>query len=81
MTLMLNRATIRAIAKEVVTMLDERTKPKLVTTEEAARMLGISPSRVRQIKKRLDYVKSGEKGQSRLLFNAETLMENYSKAP
>ena len=79
MGLMLNQATIRAIAKEVVAMLDERHKPKLVTTEEAARMLGISASRVRQIKDRLDYVKNGDNMQGRLMFNAETLIDNYNR--
>lgn len=77
MKLMLDRYTIHAIAEEVVKMMEERKKPTLVPTEEAARMLGISPRRLRQIKNHLGYEKSGENQQGRLMFDADTLHERY----
>lgn len=75
--LMLDRPTIRAIAEEVVKMMEERKQPNLVPTNEAARMLGISPRRLRQLKNKLGYEKSGENQQGRLMFDADTLHERY----
>lgn len=77
--LMLDTYTIRAIAEEVVKVIEERKKPNLVTTDEAAKMLGISARRVRELKHRLGYVKAGEYMQGRLMFDADTLLERYSR--
>lgn len=77
--LMLDRPTIRAIAEEVVRVLEERKEPKLVSTKEAARMLGISERRLRQIKNRLGYVKHGELMQGRLMFDANKIQNRYAE--
>lgn len=74
---MLDTYTIRAIAEEVVNVMEERKKPNLVTTDQAAKMLGISPRRVRELKHRLGYVKAGDNTQGRLMFDANTLLERY----
>ncbi len=75
--LMLDHYTIRAIAEEVVKVMEEKKMPNLVTTKEAAKILGITPRRLRQIKERFGYVKDGDNMQGRLLFNADTLSEFY----
>lgn len=76
---MLDNYTIRAIAEEVVKVMEERKKPQLITTDQAAKMLGISPRRVRELKHKLGYVKSGDNMQGRLMFDANTLQERYLK--
>lgn len=73
----LDRKTIRDIAEEVVNEMERRKKPQLVTTKQAAEILGISPRRVREIKDKLGYVKTGENTQGRLMFDTTTLVERY----
>lgn len=79
MKLMLDKYTIRAIAEEVVKVMEDRKKPKLVTTDQAAKMLGISARRVRELKNKLGYVKAGDNMQGRLMFDANTLQERYRR--
>lgn len=49
----------------------------LLSTKEAAALLGISPSRVRAIKDRLPHIKVGDNQRGRLLFRREGLLEAY----
>ena len=49
----------------------------LLSTKEAAALLGISPSRVRAIKDRLPHVKVGDDKRGRLLFRRDGLLEAY----
>lgn len=74
---MLDTYTIRAIAEEVVKVMEEKKSPTLVTTEEAAKMLGISTRRLRQIKHKFGYVKAGDSKQGRLMFDADRLHRCY----
>lgn len=48
-----------------------------VTTKEAARLLGISQKRLRQIKDRFPHTKQGDNGQGRLRFLRCGLMKSY----
>ena len=49
-----------------------------VTTSEAARLLGLSQFRLRQIKERFNYRKDGDpKKNGRLLFERSSLLESY----
>ncbi len=77
MKLMLDKYTIHAIAEEVANVLEERRKPRLVTTEEAAKTLGISPTHLRRIKDRFGYVKIGDGQRGKLRFNADTLVDSF----
>ena len=79
MKLMLDKYTIRAIAEEVVKMMEERKNPNLITTDQAAKMLDISARRVRELKNKLGYVKAGDNLQGRLMFDANTLQERYRR--
>jgi hypothetical protein len=71
----------RKVACLVEKRLDERLKERqqadLVTTEEAARILGITPDRLRHIKNRFPHVKGGEKQQGKLLFKRDALLASY----
>lgn len=78
-TTTLSRSTIRAIAEEVVKIMEEKKQPHLVTTSEAAKMLGITTRRLRELKHKFRYTKSGRNQQGRLLFDANTLQERYTR--
>lgn len=51
------------------------TETEYVGTEEAARILGVSPNYLRQVKDRYTHIKRGENNQGRLLFKREALLE------
>lgn len=75
---------VNDVAKAVASELQGKRKaqqknPTLVTAKEAANILGITTDRLRHIKDRFDCVKSGEGKQSRLLFNADTLLKCYTQ--
>jgi hypothetical protein len=76
---------VNDVAKAVASELQGKRKaqqkkePRLVTAKEAANILGITTDRLRHIKDRFDCVKSGEGKQSRLLFNADTLLKCYTQ--
>ena len=71
----------RIAAKLAVKMLKEQQEdvPEMVTTEEAARMLGITPGRMRQIKNRFPHTKSGECRQGKLLFKRDSILQAYTQ--
>ena len=52
-------------------------QPDMVTTKEAAAILGISPGRMRQIAERFPHIKQGEQKQGKLLFVRKALLEKY----
>lgn len=68
------------VADEVVKKL--KTMPNLaeteyVDTEEAARILGMKPNYLRQVKDRYPYIKAGDSKQGRIMFRRDTLMNQY----
>lgn len=69
----LDYATIKAIASEVAKIIKRDELPELVTTEQAASILGISPARMRQIKDKFPHVKKGTDKQGKLLFSKKAL--------
>ena len=71
----LDYPTIRAIAKEVAKLLKRDEMPDLVTTQEAADILGISAGRMRQLKDKFPHIKKGADKQSKLLFKKSALIE------
>ncbi len=54
----------------------EEEYPELVTTEQAASILHITPQRMRQIKDKYLYIKRGEGMQGKLLFKRDALFKN-----
>ena len=71
---------IDAIAHKTATILlnkllkeKDRHYPDLITTKEAARILNITPARMRQIKDQYPYEKRGEGKQAKLLFKRDSL--------
>lgn len=81
----MNRKELEQIVEMVVEKVMSRIEtPKplsntddWVTTSEAARLLGLSQFRLRQIKNRFNYRKDGEKKSGRLLFERSSLLDNY----
>lgn len=67
----------RKVAALVGKNLEEQAPPEMVTTEEAARILHITPGRLRHIKNRFPHVKAGGAKQGKLLFKRDALLENY----
>lgn len=55
-----------------------KEQPEMVSTQEAARILGISADRLRHIKDRFPHTKGGGSEQGRLLFVRDALLEKYA---
>ena len=70
----LSKKTINLIADAVIKRM--KREPEVMTTKEAAELLGITEDRLRRIKDRLPHIK-GEGKQGRLLFFREGLVEGY----
>ena len=74
---------IHAIATKVAQIVLRRLKageeqlPEMVDTNEAARILKITPCRMRQIAHRFPHIKQGENKQGKLLFVRKALLQNY----
>ncbi len=56
-----------------------KKEPEMVSTEEAARILSISPDRLRRIKDRFPHTKAGDNKQGKLLFVRSALLTEYVK--
>ena len=54
-----------------------RTQEEWLTTSEAAKMIGISPYRLRMLKDKFEHQKSGDAQSGRLLFKKSSLLESY----
>ena len=74
----LDYETIKAIAKEVARIIKRDEMPDMVTTEQAASILGISKSRMRQIKDKFPHIKKGADKQAQLLFKKSALIARAS---
>lgn len=79
----LSPQTIDAIAQRAALIIVRKLKkqieqpPEMVTTSEAAQILGISPGRMRKIADRFPHIKQGDSKQGKLLFVRKALLENY----
>lgn len=67
-----------ALRKDIKAMLADTRQPELVTTKEAAAIIGITPGRLRQIvcedPHRYPHVKRGDSKQAGLLFDRKSLI-------
>lgn len=75
------RQIAQTTTKMVVTQLRsmrELSETEMVDTREAARILGVSPAYLRQIKDKYPHVKSGSTQQGRVLFRREDLIKSIS---
>lgn len=71
------------VSKKVALLVSKQLKkeakkdPELVSTEEAARILNITPDRLRHTKEKYPHVKQGENKQGKLLFVRDALVQSY----
>jgi len=74
-------AIARKSAKYVLTGLKKKNsiEKEMVTAAEAAKILGISQNYLRAIKDNFRYVKGGGTKCGRILFEKDSLIENYIK--
>ncbi len=83
MDIQLSERDMTTIATKVTNMLlrklrgNEEPQTEMVGVKEAARILGISEGRMRDIKDRFPHIKSGNNQQGRILFVRSALLENY----
>lgn len=67
------------IAYKVALILEKRLRqnqqPEMVSTKEAAHILGITPCRMRQIADRYPHIKRGNTQQGQLLFQRDSLLK------
>ena len=80
----LDPKTIDTIARKSARYVESALKKdsgekEMVTAAEAARILGISQSYLRAIKDNFRYVKGGSSKMGRILFETDSLIENYIK--
>lgn len=68
MKIELDDKTIEKLASRIVEMSKETDEKELISTIEAARLLRVSPDRMRKIKDKYPHIKVGQNGQSRILF-------------
>lgn len=54
------------------------SETEYVDTEEAARILGMSPNYLRAVKDRYPHIKSGDNKQGRIMFRRDSLMNQYN---
>jgi len=81
----LSQKAIDAIAYKAATIVVSKLKAEdqaqahsqMVSTKEAAAILGITPARMRQIADRFPHIKQGNNKQGKLLFLKRALLKNY----
>jgi len=67
----------RKIVKEIRRQQEQDAAPEMVTTVEAARILGVTPQTMRRNAHKYPHVKGGEHKQGQLLFVRDALLKNY----
>lgn len=80
MEIELSTSAIDAIAYKVALIVEKRLRekevfPDLVSTEEAARILGVTPRTMRMNKDKYKYTKTGDNMQGKLLFERKSLIK------
>ena len=70
------------LARKVAVIVAKRLReqqdvPEMVTTEEAARILGVTPGTMRRNAHKYPHVKGGDNKQGKLLFVRGALLQNY----
>lgn len=69
--------TAEIVVRKLSKIKNKNELPEMVSTHEAAKILGISDSRMRHIKDRFPHVKGGKKNQGKLLFKRDALFIAY----
>ena len=83
MTIELDERTLNQLAQKVATIIvrklrnDGTTDQRLISCNEAAKRLGITPGRLRKIKGQFSFVKRGTDKQAKLFFDADRLISEY----
>lgn len=71
----------KIVASEVVKALKgnrSKVESEYVDTEEAARILGMSPTYLRSVKDRYPHIKVGNTKQGRIMFRRDSLLNAYN---
>ena len=71
------QTTTKMVITQLRSMRDLK-ETEMVDTREAARILGVSPAYLRQIKDKFPHKKSGSTQQGRVLFRREDLIKSVS---
>ena len=82
MELELSKRQLDELAHKVAVIVAKRLReqedtPEMVTTTEAARILGVTPQTMRRNQHKYPHVKGGENKQGKLLFVRDALLKNY----
>ena len=70
------------VADEVLKRLGKMpvdAQDEMVDSKEAARMIGVSPAYIRQLKDRIPHVKAGQHKQGRILFRKADVISAFIK--
>lgn len=68
------------VAEQVVKKLKcvgNLSETEYVDTDEAARILGVSPNYLRQVKDRYPHMKAGDRKQGRIMFKRDALLSEF----
>lgn len=71
------------VAEQVVKKLKcvgNLSETEYVDTDEAARILGVSPNYLRQVKDRYPHMKAGNRKQGRIMFKRDGLLNEFKQA-
>ena len=85
MTIELDEKTLNILANKIANIVVRKLRNqgaddvRLIPCAEAAKRLGITPDWMRKIKDNFSYIKRGDGKQSRLYFNADTLIQEYQR--
>lgn len=85
MDIFLSQKQIDMIAAKTATIVlrkmkeDSEPPTEYCDVKEAARILGISQNRMRNIKDKFPYIKNGDNQQGRILFVRDALIREYAK--
>ncbi len=80
MKIELNECDVERIARRVAELVGNgKMEEEYISTKEAAKLLSISPDRMRKLKDRFPHIKQGDNVQGKLLFLRRGLTTNYVK--
>ena len=75
----LDDKSIDKLARRIIELQKVKSEDELLTTHEAAKLLKVSPDRIRHLKDKFPHVKLGESEKGRLMFYRRGI-ENYLNA-
>lgn len=66
--------TALIVERRLAERMKKKEQPEMVSTNEAARILNITPGRMRQIAHKYPHIKKGDSKQGQLLFDRKSLI-------